>query len=350
MPCGGNDEASKRAKDIERRLRKERFEMSKVYKILLLGTGESGKSTIIKQMRILYGRRKYEEADRLRFRELVYRNMLTAMRNIVDAMSRFDLELEDSTLEDKAYELQDLDIGGVDSLKEWGDTLKRLWSDPGVQEAYRRRNEYQLSDSTGYYYKMIDQVLADDYVPTIQCVLRAREATTGIHEYSFDLEPAVFRMIDVGGQRSERRKWIHCFEGVTSIIFIAASSEYDQFLVEDDVVNRMSESLALFEQIANYVYFRESSMILFLNKTDILKEKIKTSSIKRTFPEFQGNDKNADEVLAFIRERYLERAENKKGAVFTHFTEATNTNNIKFVFDSVRSTLLKLNMNEFGIL
>ena len=61
-------------------------------------------------------------------------------------------------------------------------------------------------------------------------------------------------------------------------------------------------------------------------------------------------DKNADEVLAFIRERYLERAENKKGAVFTHFTEATNTNNIKFVFDSVRSTLLKLNMNEFGIL
>ena len=41
-------------------------------------------------------------------------------------------------------------------------------------------------------------------------------------------------MVDVGGQRSERRKWIHCFENVTSIMFLVALSEYDQFLVESD--------------------------------------------------------------------------------------------------------------------
>lgn len=40
-------------------------------------------------------------------------------------------------------------------------------------------------------------------------------------------------MFDVGGQRSERKKWIHCFEGVTAIIFIVAMSEYDLTLVED---------------------------------------------------------------------------------------------------------------------
>lgn len=43
-------------------------------------------------------------------------------------------------------------------------------------------------------------------------------------------------MFDVGGQRSERKKWIHCFEGVTCIIFIAALSAYDMVLVEDDEV------------------------------------------------------------------------------------------------------------------
>lgn len=42
------------------------------------------------------------------------------------------------------------------------------------------------------------------------------------------------RMVDVGGQRSERRKWIHCFENVTSIIFLAAVSEYDQVLYESE--------------------------------------------------------------------------------------------------------------------
>lgn len=42
------------------------------------------------------------------------------------------------------------------------------------------------------------------------------------------------RMLDVGGQRSERKKWIHCFEGVTAIIFCVAMSEYDLVLAEDD--------------------------------------------------------------------------------------------------------------------
>jgi len=41
-------------------------------------------------------------------------------------------------------------------------------------------------------------------------------------------------MVDVGGQRSERRKWIHCFENVTSIMFLVALSEYDQVLAESD--------------------------------------------------------------------------------------------------------------------
>lgn len=46
-------------------------------------------------------------------------------------------------------------------------------------------------------------------------------------------------MFDVGGQRSERKKWIHCFEGVTAIIFCVAMSEYDMKLAEDDEMVRM---------------------------------------------------------------------------------------------------------------
>ena len=46
------------------------------------------------------------------------------------------------------------------------------------------------------------------------------------------------RMFDVGGQRSERKKWIHCFEGVTAIIFCVALSGYDLVLAEDEEMNR----------------------------------------------------------------------------------------------------------------
>ena len=63
------------------------------------------------------------------------------------------------------------------------------------------------------------------------------------------LKDYAFRVVDVGGQRNERRKWIHCFDNVTAIIFIVASHEYDLMLREDTNVNRMHESLKLFDDM-----------------------------------------------------------------------------------------------------
>ncbi|OPJ87826.1 hypothetical protein AV530_017766 [Patagioenas fasciata monilis] len=84
------------------------------------------------------------------------------------------------------------------------------------------------------YLNDLDRIADSAYLPTQQDVLRVRVPTTGIIEYPFDLQSVIFRMVDVGGQRSERRKWIHCFENVTSIMFLVALSEYDQVLVESD--------------------------------------------------------------------------------------------------------------------
>lgn len=86
------------------------------------------------------------------------------------------------------------------------------------------------------YLDDLERISAAEYLPTEQDILRARQPTTGIIEYPFDLDGIVFRMVDVGGQRSERRKWIHCFENVTSIIFLAVLSEYDMMLFETNEV------------------------------------------------------------------------------------------------------------------
>ncbi|KAF4796472.1 hypothetical protein TURU_083911 [Turdus rufiventris] len=92
----------------------------------------------------------------------------------------------------------------------------------------------------GSYLNDLDRIADSAYLPTQQDVLRVRVPTTGIIEYPFDLQSVIFRMVDVGGQRSERRKWIHCFENVTSIMFLVALSEYDQVLVESDNEKRRS--------------------------------------------------------------------------------------------------------------
>ena len=142
-----------------------------------------------------------------------------------------------SLFQDKADLVGSVDYQTITTFQSpFVEAIKDLWSDPGIQECYARRREYQISDSAQYYLSDIDRIAQPDYLPTQQDILRVRLPTSGIFEYPLDLDskknPIRFRIVDVGGQRSERRKWIHCFENVTSIIFFSALSEYDQVLLE----------------------------------------------------------------------------------------------------------------------
>eukprot|EP00834_Sanchytrium_tribonematis_P001090 NODE_23_length_42016_cov_0.755803.p28 type:complete len:140 gc:universal NODE_23_length_42016_cov_0.755803:37570-37989(+) len=134
-------------------------------------------------------------------------------------------------------------------------------------------------------------------------------------------------MFDVGGQRSERRKWIHCFEGVTMVIFVTSLSEYDQTLLEDARVNRMVESISLFDSVVNSRWFSRSSMVVLLNKIDIFKEKLLISPLRRFYPDFDG-DQDPSLACKFILSKFtaVNRAKLK---IYPHVTCATDTKNIK---------------------
>ena len=227
--------------------------------------------------------------------------------------------------------------------------IGQLWRDRGIQKAYVRRREFQLSDSTHYFLTDLQRISNADYYPTDQDMLRVRVPTTGILEYPFDLESIVFRMVDVGGQKSERRKWIHCFENVTSIMFLVALSEYDQVLVEENHQNRMEESKALFQHIVEYPYFQQSSVILFLNKKDLLEEKIKNSALKDYFPQFNGREKDAQAAREFILQMFVELNPDADKIIYSHFTCATDTENIRFVFAAVKDTILQANLREYNL-
>lgn len=86
----------------------------------------------------------------------------------------------------------------------------------------------------------------------------------------------------------------HSFEFKRNIIFICFSiflfyfAGYDLVLAEDEEMNRMIESLKLFDSICNSKWFVETSIILFLNKKDLFEEKIKRSPLTICFPEYTG--------------------------------------------------------------
>lgn len=358
MACCLSEEAKEQRRinqEIEKQLRRDKQNARKELKLLLLGTGESGKSTFIKQMRIIHGA-GYSDEDKRGFIKLVYQNIFMAMQSMIRAMDMLHISYGDSPnielvyKKEKAELVRSVDYETVTTFESpYVEAIRDLWKDNGIQECYDRRREYQLTDSAKYYLEALDRIAAPDYLPTQQDILRVRVPTTGIIEYPFDLQEIRFRMVDVGGQRSERRKWIHCFENVTSIIFLVALSEYDQILFESDNENRMEESKALFRTIITYPWFQHSSVILFLNKKDLLEEKIIYSHIVDYFPEYDGPQRDAIAAREFILRMFVDLNPDSDKIIYSHFTCATDTENIRFVFAAVKDTILQLNLREYNL-
>ncbi|KAM6977257.1 guanine nucleotide-binding protein G(t) subunit alpha-2-like [Aplochiton taeniatus] len=285
------------------------------------------------------------------FRPIIYGNILQSALAIVREMETLGIEFGTPTAQEdgqKLHNLSDSIEEGTMSV-ELGEIIKRLWMDEGVQASYERAAEYHLNDSTSYYLSALDRIIKPDYVPTDQDVLRSRVNTTGYVEEKFSCKGLNFRMFDVGGQRSERKKWIQCFQGVNCIIFVGALSAYDMVLVEDDEVNRMHESLHLFNSICNHKFFAPTCMVLFLNKKDILMDKVNKVHLSICFPDYEGPNTYED-AAKYIKAQF-EDLNMRKGEkqIFTHLTCATDTEDIKAVFNSV-TDVIKENLKDCGAL
>jgi len=339
-----------RNEEIENQLKRDRLSMRNEVKMLLLGAGESGKSTILKQMKLIhYG--GYSPDERESFKEIIFSNTVQSMRVILEAMDNMGIQLKNDGNQKHATTILSLpnQIEGDQLPSDVSLAIKSLWVDQGVLECFSRSREYQLNDSAKYYFDSIDSISNPDYLPTDQDVLRSRVKTTGITETTFLIGELTYRMFDVGGQRSERKKWIHCFENVTAIVFLVAISEYDQLLLEDETVNRMQEALTLFDSICNSRWFVKTSIILFLNKIDRFREKLPISPMNKYFPDFEGGD---DYELAcdYILQRFVSLNQSEVKQIYTHFTCATDTNQIKFVMAAVNDIIIHTNLRDCGLL
>ncbi|XP_054164956.1 guanine nucleotide-binding protein subunit alpha-11-like [Oppia nitens] len=356
--CGEDFSLEKEQKKINQRInetiKRDKREARREIKLLLLGTGESGKSTFVKQMRIIHNS-DYNECERKSYIQYVYHNIVIAIQTIIKAMNTLNIKYEynynitNSEFIDNIY----VDYNAqhrVVMTDQLVTAIKELWFDSGIQKCFVRRNEYQLSDSAKYYFDSIDRLSTPDYIPTREDILRVRIPTTGINEYMFEISSIRFRVVDVGGQRSERRKWIHCFESVTSIIFLAALNEYDQTLYEcqqNCVQNRMEESQALFHTIISCEWFAESSIILFLNKKDLFEEKIQSSHLIDYFPEYDGPIRNARKAREFVLKMYVSLNTDKD--IFSHYTCVTDTENMRFIIESVKHAILNRHIIDFNM-
>jgi len=111
----------------------------------------------------------------------------------------------------------------------------------------------------------------------------------------------------------------------------------------------MEESKALFRTIITYPWFHNSSVILFLNKKDLLTEKILYSHLADYFPEFDGPPRDEVAAREFILKMFVDLNPDTEKIIYSHFTCATDTENIKFVFAAVKDTILQHNLKEYNL-
>lgn len=223
-------------------------------------------------------------------------------------------------------------------------TVKSLWP---------KRAMANVIDGHKDFLQDITRIASPTFKPNNQDILNARLKTKTVSTETYLIDGVYFELYDVGGQRSERRKWIDCFEAVDAVVFVAALSEYDQLLAESRKTNRMVEALELFRSVANNRAFTKSSVMLFLNKKDLFAEKIMYSNIvdQPPFSDYAGEPRNFDDGVLYFIQKFKEcRVDQEDTDQYTHVTCATDTNNMEFVLDSVRTILMTQSLMNSGFL
>mmetsp|Transcript_10587 Transcript_10587/g.22791 ORF Transcript_10587/g.22791 Transcript_10587/m.22791 type:complete len:413 (-) Transcript_10587:669-1907(-) len=391
------------SRTIDNYLKRAKQDEQRKIKMLLLGAGDSGKSTIFKQMRLLYGAERSDDELRM-FGVVVRSNIVYTMRKLCSLLHNMGLEanldmesreaekhgggIEDLMTCREAYDdlrkhllkkniaetAQDHVSGSkragrndwvghspragqaannnAEQFLEHYESIRILWRSATMKKVWDKRAAINVFDAHQDLLDSVTRIASPDYKPSVHDVLISRVRTTEVVNEKYMINGALFEMYDVGGQRSERRKWIDFFDDVTAVIFVAALSEYDQALAEARRSNRMVESIELFRSVCNNHAFENTSIILFLNKKDLFAQKILRSDIsaQRPFRDFDGPRKNFDSGVSYFTQRFKNcLISGELNDSFIHVTCATDTNNMEFVLTATRKIVQNENLKRSGL-
>jgi GTPase SAR1 family protein len=336
--------------EIEALMHQGKLAEGKVKRLLLLGAGDSGKSTLFKQARKIYGN-QFTEEELLDYLPKIVDNVVTNMRILIEHADAAELENISDRDKSAIKVIQETDTHAIFGFTpHLGKAITAIWALPCIQSTFDRRSEFQLQDSIRYYCERIMDMCKENFIPSFEDVLQCRQMTIGVTEMAVEMKNSYVKFVDVGGQKTQRMKWLSQFSRCQAIIFVAAINEYDQTLFEDEATNRLMESLFLFDFVCNRSELMNLNLILFLNKRDLFEEKLVKRKIPLStlFPDYTGgSDFRAG--CTYLAQKFQERNSNHHRDMYIHVTCATDTNNIKSVLNDLTDMVLVNSMQDLGV-
>jgi len=238
------------------------------------------------------------------------------------------------------------DVGRM--LSALKDDVRELWAHPTVKGLIMKR-KLKLDEWSEFFLKDITRIASPDYIPTTDDILHARIQTMGVAEHIFDVElhgrSVTWHLFDVGGARGQRHSWIPYFDTANAIIFVAPVSAFDQYLEEDPRTNRIDDSLQLFTQVCSNALLKSVHLVLFLNKTDLLKAKIDSGlRVQKYITSFGDRTNDYETVVQYFRAHFLQvhrRNNENRRVLYTHFTSVVDTKATQRIIGNVRDSIFR---------
>ncbi|KIM75863.1 hypothetical protein PILCRDRAFT_826888 [Piloderma croceum F 1598] len=232
--------------------------------------------------------------------------------------------------------------------------IKALWEDPVVQTVLTQR-KVKLADSAGFFLSQLGRIASRRYEPSDDDVIRARLRTLGVQEHKLKIEGGIagatneagrdWYIYDVGGSRTMRPAWLPYFDDVNAIIFLAPISCFDEQLVEDRNVNRLEDSFGLWKAICSSPQLSQTTLILFMNKCDLLEKKIKSGvSVKKSLPSFGDRPNDAASVTKYLKTKFKEISQQcspPSRTLYIFPTSVTDTQATGITLQTVRDGILR---------
>ncbi|KAF8710142.1 hypothetical protein AX14_010823 [Amanita brunnescens Koide BX004] len=276
-------------------------------------------------------------------------------RTIENAVGRIRKRRQDNELNGKGRESMSTDSGQdilvqdvAQMLKASERDVKELWNHPTVKALIAKR-KLKLDEWSEFFLKHISRVADPDYIPTTDDILHARIQTMGVTEHIFDVnihgKSVTWHLYDVGGARGQRHSWVPYFDDANAIIFVAPVSAFDQYLEEDPRTNRIDDSLQLFTQICSNRLLKSVHLVLFLNKTDLLRTKLDRGlKVRKYITSFGERANEYETVVQYFRAHFLQvhrRNNENKRVLYTHFTNVTDTKATQRIIGNVRDSIFR---------
>lgn len=334
-------------KQIEKRIKKDKDDLKKEVKVLLLGTHRSGKSTLLRQLRLIHGV-GYSDDEKRSFTAHIYRQIVKAIQDLVFEMDLLKIHYKTPANKEHARKIKQKDFTCKRTVdQEDMDTIKSLWADLGMRKCYEESKECHLTDSQRYFMDHIDRITESNYLPTLHDILHCTVDLNGITEHLYDIDDILLRFIDIRGARTERRKWIHYFDNISALMFIVALSDYDKIETYSDNENRLELAKSMFKTIIDYPWFQNCGIMLFWNKKDVLEEQIMHTNMVDYFPEFKGLKKNSQDATEFIVKMFVELNTNPDRIIYSHSVCLLDSESVRFVLAAIRDIVLQQNLRNY---